>query len=427
MRRDDPYLPGHGDPSYAVHAYDLDLDYTIGTNQLRGRALLSLTALEDLERIRLDLHHLRVDKVTVDGRPVKYRHSNGQLILTQTLSAGIEAAVEVRYRGKPALVRDRAGHAGWEELEDGVIVAAQPGGAPSWFPCNDRPDDKATYRIRLTTSSDYFVVANGNRVEQRRQASSTTWVYEIDDPISTYLVCVNIGRYVEIPQDARLPLAGVVPAERRADFEDAFGDQPAMLAFFTDRFGPYPFASYRAVVTADDLEIPLEAGSLSTFGANFLTRDWENQRLIAHEMSHQWFGNSVTARTWRDIWLHEGFACYSEWLWSEEAGLRTAADWAAHHHRRLSELPQDLVLGDPGVDDMFDDRVYKRGALTLHALRLRLGDGAFFELLRSWAAEHAYGSVTTADCVSAASAAAGTDLRSFFDAWVDAAALPALA
>jgi len=426
MRREDPYLPGHGDPSYAVQAYDLDLDYTIGTNHLRGRALLSLRALEDLDRLRLDLHHLRVDKVAVDGRPVKYRHARGHLTVAHALVAGDEVEVEVRYRGKPSLVRDRAGHAGWEELEDGVIVAAQPGGAPSWFPCNDRPSDKATYRIQVTTSSDYFVVANGNRIEQRRQASNTTWVYAIDDPISPYLVCVNIGRYVEIPQEARIPLVGVVPVERRTDFDEAFGDQPAMLAFFTDRFGPYPFASYRAVITHDDLEIPLEAGSLSAFGANFLSRDWDSQRLIAHEMSHQWFGNSVTASSWRDIWLHEGFACYSEWLWSEEAGLQTAASRAAHHHERLSALPQDLVLGDPGVDDMFDDRVYKRGALTLHALRLRLGDTAFFDLLRSWAREHAYGSVTTADFVRAASAANGSDLAPFFDAWVYSAPLPPL-
>ena len=168
------------------------------------------------------------------------------------------------------------------------------------------------------------------------------------------------------------------------------------MDFFVRVFGEYPFASYRAVFTDDDLEIPLEAGGFSTFGANFLSRDWDAQRLIAHEMAHQWFGNSLTLGAWRDIWLHEGFACYSEWLWSEECGDDTAQERAERHHGKLADADQDLVLSDPGAADMFDDRVYKRGALTMHALRVEVGDDAFFALLRDWASQHAHSTVDTA-------------------------------
>ena len=113
-------------------------------------------------------------------------------------------------------------------------------------------------------------------------------------------------------------------------------------------------------------------------------------------MSHQWFGNSLTLGEWRDIWLHEGFACYCEWLWSEESGKDSAHERAVRALEALARrADQDLVLGDPGPELMFDDRVYKRGALLLHALRLTLGDDAFFDALRAWATDHAHSTVST--------------------------------
>ena len=334
------------------------------------------------------------------------------------MAAGETREVTVRYKGRPKVVRDKAGHAGWEELTNGAFVAAQPGGAPSWFPCNDRPDDKATYRIAVTAPSVYTVIANGARTGRTRKAGQTEWVYEMTDPI-VVVPGDRARRGVHRgAQDAEAPMVGAVPPALRAAYEDAFADQPAMLAFFSSLFGPYPFGGYRAVVTDDDLEIPLEAGGLSAFGANFLSRDWQSQRLIAHELSHQWFGNSVTLATWDDIWLHEGFACYCEWLWSEEIGLRTTDEWAAHFYARLQELPQDLVLGDPGPVDMFDDRIYKRGALTLHAIREAVGEESFFTLLRDWATANKHGTVTTLEFIGFASASTGVNLAELINAWV---------
>jgi aminopeptidase N len=217
------------------------------------------------------------------------------------------------------------------------------------------------------------------------------------------------------------------PARLRAAVDVGFADQVAMIEAMESWFGPYPFASgYAVVVTDDDLEIPLESQTLSTFGANLIDRTWESQRLIAHELAHQWWGNSVTAGGWDDIWLHEGFACYSEWLWSPLAGLESTDARARHHWARLARLPQDLVLAAPGPKDMFDDRVYKRGALTLHALRLEVGDEAFFTVLREFQTRHRYGVVSTADLESLAARVAGRRLTALFDAWLRSPELPAL-
>ena len=425
----DPYLPGHGSEAYDVTHYNLELDYAVGSNLLVGNATLTIRVNRSLDKLRLDLYRLKVEKLQVTGhRGVKFRQSLGHLhvALPREVGAGSELTLTLRYRGNPGVVRDRAGEAGWEELTDGALTACQPGGAPTWFPCNDRPSNKATYRFVIRVDANYFVVANGNRVAQDRRGSTCTWTYDEPHPISTYLACLGIGRYTEVPQPGSVPMAGVVSSLRRSDYLAAFDDQPAMLAFYARLFGPYPFASYRAVITDDDLEIPLEAGGFSTFGANFLNREWHAQRLIAHELAHQWFGNSVTARRWQDIWLHEGFACYCEWLWSEESGGDSAHTWAEHHHERLQSLPQDLVLSDPGAEDMFDDRVYKRGALTLHALRLRLGDSVFFDLLKTWATENRHGLVSSADFEAAAERIAGAPLDDFFRAWLQETTLPPL-
>lgn len=426
----DAYVPGHGDLAYDVLGYDLELDYSVETNKLAGTATLRVVAREDLDRLTLDLHALRVSKVTVDGtQPGRYSQRAGRLVVKtrRPVEAGDELTVVVTYAGTPRPMPGPDGEAGWEELADGVIVASQPHGAPSWYPCNDRPSDKAPYRISLTVPSDYHVVANGTLTSSRRRASTTTWVYEQPEPMASYLATVQIGRYVRRTlHEGPVAVHAVFPPTATSAVERAFARQGEMLDVFVDAFGPYPFAAYTVVVTEDALEIPLEAQGLSVFSQGFLSTGWESQRLIAHELSHQWFGNSVTAARWQDIWLHEGFACYAEWVWSEASGGRSAAEQAAEHHARLAALPHDLVLGDPGTDDMFDDRVYKRGALTLQALRGTVGDDVFWEIVRTWVAEHRHGSVTSADFVALASRVAGTDLFGLFTAWLTGLELPDL-
>ncbi|RHW23421.1 M1 family peptidase [Nocardioides immobilis] len=431
MRGTDPYVPGHGDGSYGVTHYDLTLSYRPAGNRIDGLAVLACVAHEEVTALSLDLHHLRVAKVSVSrGGAVRSTHRSGavRVTLSSPIAAGEEFTVTVKYSGSPVPVPSPSlGEAGWEELEDGAIVAAQPHGAPSWFPCNDRPDDKATYSITVSAPQEYHVAVSGELVSSTRGGSTVTWAYEQRSPMATYLATVQIGRYVVRQQPAEVPMRVVIPPDLRgAGFDASFGRQPEMMAFFVDRFGPYPFPSYTVVITDDDLEIPLESQSLSTFGRNFARDDWDAIRLVAHELAHQWFGNAVTLRQWRDIWLHEGFACYAEWLWSEESGGQTAAEWAEHHHQKLSDLPQDLLLGDPGPDLMFDDRVYKRGALTLHALRLRIGEDAFFDVLRAWVARHKGGSVDTADFVSLCDRISGESLIDLFESWLGKAELPSL-
>jgi len=423
------YFPDRGDRSYAVAHYDLTLSYNVDTNQLRATAVLLAEAVTGLDELRLDLSGLRVRKVTVDGSGARYAVKRQHLLVRprRRIKAGEWFRVVVSYNGAPRPLPDGDDECGWEELDDGVLVAGQTNGSPSWFPCNDRPDDKATYRIELTAPNAYHVVANGVCTSQYRSASTTTWVYEQREPMATYLATVQIGRYMVHPVDGSpVPMSAVLPHRLLSRYGSAFGRQPEMLDFYARLFGPYPFAAYTVVITDDSLEIPLEAQGMSTFGSNFLTSGWDNVRLVAHELSHQWFGNSLTLASWSDIWLHEGFACYCEWLWSEESGGRSADERARDHWRKLADKPQDLLLVDPGPDLMFDDRVYKRGALLLHALRLSVGDDMFFLLLRTWVERNRYGSVTSEMFESLAAEVTAEPLADLFDAWLRRRPLPSL-
>ena len=428
----DPYVPGHGDLRYEVEEYDLDLDYTIAGNHLAGRTVAHCRTLEATEEIAFDLSSaLRVMSVEVTGATVKrHAHRGSRLVLRfdRPVPAGHRLTVTIATKGHPRPMRGPDGLAGWEELADGVIVASQPHGAPSWFACNDRPSDKAAYRVTIACDAAYTVWGNGRLAARRKAGRKTAWTWVQSEPMAPYLATLQIGRYAvrELP-DAPIPVRVVGPARLRAAMDSAFADQVRMIEAMQEWFGPYPFAAgYTAVVTDDDLEIPLESQTLSTFGANLMNRTWEAQRLIAHELAHQWWGNSVTAWQWRDIWLHEGFACYAEWLWSPVAGSESTDARARHNWSRLAALPQDLVLAAPGPKDMFDDRVYKRGALTLHALRGEVGDDTFFAILKGFAGRHQHGSVTTADFEGLAARVTGRRLTDLFDAWLRSPALPQL-
>lgn len=426
---DERYVPGHGDPTYDVLHYDLVVDYAPASNRLTGTATLTVRAVEAVRRLALDLNDLRVSKVLVDGERARHRQQRARVTVDLGRELHVDEEVEllVAYSGRPHPMRGLDGDAGWEELAEGSIVASQPHGAPSWFPCNDRPSAKAPFRLELSVPTEFDVVANGVPGPVRRTAGRVVRVFEQPEPMATYLATVHVGSFVEVEQDGGpVPVGFVAPRPLRDQVAAALADQPAMVAYFHEVFGPYPFSRYLAVVTPDELEIPLEAQGLSIFGPNLLDDGWDSQRLVAHELAHQWFGNSVTLSSWRDIWLHEGFACYAEWLWSEHSGRDSADERARHHHARLLDKPHDLLLADPGPDLMFDDRVYKRGALTLHALRLEIGDDAFFEVLRTWTSRFRHANASTADFQRVVADVSGRSRTELLDRWLQHRPVPAL-
>jgi aminopeptidase N len=433
-RSDDTYLPRHGNGGYRVLHYDLTLTFRMNTNRLDARAVITARSTQALSRLSLDLCGLRADTAMINGAPARIEQTNAKLHLRPgtPIEPGTDVEIDIRYGGRPRPIPGPWGDIGWDELTDGVIVASQPIGGPSWFPCNDHPSDKASYRVSVTTAPAYTVAATGDLVSRSRAGGGTTWVFERLEPTSTYLMSVQIGRYAEInlrrtaPEEAAVPMRAVLPMRLRTAFDHDFGRQGRIMAMMERLFGPYPFAEYVVVVTDDDLDDPVEAQGMSIFGANHVDGRRTHERLVAHELAHQWFGNSLTVADWRHIWLNEGFATYAEWLWSQESGGTTVDGQAHLWHARLASLPADLRLADPGVDRMFDERLYKRGGLALHALRRHIGDQPFFALMRAWSDDHRHGLVTTDAFTTAAERHARKPLGEFFQRWLWDKALPAI-
>ncbi|MFK4761786.1 M1 family metallopeptidase [Microbacterium sp. ZW T5_45] len=425
----DPYTPHSGDARIRVEHYDLDLDYKLSTNRLTATAVLDVRIEQETSAFSLDLVGLRAKKVRIEGRTrtnFSQTDRKVKIALGSPMPAGDVIRVAIDYAGAPQPRRTRWGSLGWEELEDGLLIASQPTGAATWFPCNDVPFDKATYTMTVTTDPDYTVVGSVPPVRSVVKGRGV-WTFDIPVPTATYLMTLQIGRYTE----ERMPLGEVAgrlfyPRALAARVHADFDGLARMMTVFEEAFGAYPFGEYTVVITPDELEIPLEAQAMAIFGANHIDGEHGLERLVAHELAHQWFGNSVGLRRWQDIWLNEGFACYAEWIWSEASGGASAHATALAHHERIAGLEQSLVIADPGAETMFDDRVYTRGALALHALRLTIGDARFFELLRTWTSARAYASATTADFVSLASSVGGVALDALFGSWLYDLALPPL-
>jgi aminopeptidase N len=429
----DPYFPDLGNPGYDVEHYLLDLTVDPEADTLQGGVSITASATEDLDSFHLDFLGLTIDALTVDGIATPFSRDGGELIVDPSalLPAGEEFTVEVDYHGTPVTLNTLGFPLGWVDSGDITYVVSEPDAAHTWFPCNDHPSDKAAFTFRITVPEGLTVAANGSLAETVVGAGTTTFVWEMPQPMATYLATVVIGHLDRVERGTTdgVLLRDYLPADMGGQRPRALEKVPQMLEFFAGIFGPYPFAEYGHAVVPG---VPgaLEDQTLCVFGRSLLSMPAVPgvEEIVAHELSHQWFGDSVTPSTWQDVWLNEGFATFAEWLWLEHDQGQAAFETALESgYEYLAEGSRPLP-GDPGSSgqEMFDPSVYVRGGLTLQALRLAVGDDATFAILRAWADRYAYANATTADFIALAEELTRQDLGGLFDAWLYQEALPPL-
>ncbi|MEV4621502.1 M1 family metallopeptidase [Asanoa sp. NPDC049573] len=416
----DPYFPLAGNGGYDVRHYSLDLDYTRAGNHLDGTAVISARATQNLSRFDLDLRGFTISSLRVDGAPARFTRDGQELVITpkHQVRAGRSFTVRVDYAGEPTEVIDPDGSSeGWVTTEDGAFVVNEPQGSPGWFPANDNPRDKATYDVSITVPEGITAIGNGRLVSKRDHKGRTTWRWREDSPMATYLATATNGVFeLRVSKVGRIPLYHAVdPAEVPKGAFDRLGAEAEVITFFSGLYGAYPFSSGGGIVdNAPEVGYALESQTKSQYDQT------PDASTVVHEISHQWFGDSISLTSWQDIWLNEGFAAWSEWIYAERHGGETAqqsfdASFARPANASFWRRPPANV---GGPEFMFGSAVYDRGAMTLQALRVKIGDRAFFALLRDWYAKNRDGNVTTADFIRLAERHGGQQLDAFFDTWL---------
>lgn len=443
----DAFYPHLGNAGYDVQHVDLQLRIDPEAPRIDGVALLEAVALDDLDSWSVDLSIMTVKSVTVDGQPADFEQSETELAVdpVATVLEGASFTTEITYGGKPVPFVSEAApfDTGFLASKDGYFALSEPDGASSWFPANDHPRDKATYQVAVTVPRPYVVASSGVLVETLSDEDLITYVWQAKQPLAPYLLALAVGD-LEVFEEV-----GPDGIAIRNYFDDdlvgvaaTFERQSEMLGYLSELFGPYPFESYGAIVLdTEDLGVALETQTISTFGLQALSL---GEDVVVHELAHQWFGDSVSLTEWKDIWLNEGFATYAQWLWDEHTGGEAQRDAAiveaygvisggvfvgqVEDEAAAARLAEQAFPppGSPQPDDLFNASVYLRGGLTLHALRLAVGDEAFFEILRTYASRFEYGHATTDEFISVAENVSGLPLADLFDAWLYQPTVPAI-
>ncbi|WP_234345687.1 M1 family metallopeptidase [Streptomyces sp. NRRL F-5755] len=454
----DRLYPHLGNPGYDVRAYDIALTYP-GRNDRPLDAVTKITARATarLERVNLDFAHGTVRSVEVNGRRAAHVTRGEDLIVTprQAVRSGTPLRIVVRHTSDPRPGKGGKGgrEDGWLRTKDGLVMANQVDAAHRIFPGNDHPSDKALYTFRVTAPKGLTVVAGGlpvgrypatvrtvpdaggkragHGMRHTRAVPATTWVYRSAHPVATEVVQVSIGRSAVVRRTGPhgLPLRDVVPAADRKRLEPWLAKTPGQLSWMEKKVGRYPFEAYGVLLAQAETGFELETQTLSLFEERLFTGGqyprWYIEAIMVHELAHQWFGDSVSPRTWSDAWLNESHATWYEELYAHEHAKRSMDERTRRAYSVSDRLRREG--GPPGAPKpptpgnktgIFRPVMYDGSALVLYALRAKIGHAAFDRLERAWVTRHRDGVAGTADFVALASRISGQNLTGFFHSWL---------
>lgn len=426
--------------------FDINLVFDYSLSQLTSVTtdVTVLVRQNEVTKIDFDFGTMPVSNVKVNNEPAKFAQHDEKLdvFLTQPTSKDSQLKISVNYSGKP---------------QDGLILTKDRDGNPSavgdnwadrvhhWIPCLDHPSAKASVKFTVTAPSNNAVVANGVLESSKDNTDATkTWVYNESKNISPYNMVVAVGQFANatLKTNAPIPISYYVPQADRSFAEQGFSPAPPSVLTFSNLIAPYPYGKLALIIGATKFGGMENANTIvftPNLFQNFVAAKPRGQRynvpqgveeVIAHEIAHQWFGDSVTEATWADLWLSEGFATYFAGLFLENNEgkdrfrlyMRNKAK-SYFEYEKKNRTP----IHDTKTEKLFDlltPNNYEKGGWVLHMLRGMLGDKAFFDGLKNYYNEHKESTATTEDLRIALERSSGKDLKNFFERWIYQAGHP---
>ena len=424
-----PLVAGDGyprQPAFDIQHYRLQISISDTTDAIEGKAEVQVRVVDSsVHRLIFDLREMWVSEVREAGDSVAFSHLEGRLAidLQKNYERGAQLSIMVVYRGAP---------------QDGLIISQNKNGqrtffadnwpdrARHWFPSIDHPSDKATVEFTITSPQQYEVVANGRLLFTSDNDDGTrTWYWAEQAPIPTYCMVFGAADF----SIAQLPNFVVTPTSYYAYPEDStrahlnFGRTEKIVECFTKLVGPYPYEKL-ALVQSTTRYGGMENASAIFFAEKSVAGDRRIEGTNAHEIAHQWFGDSVTQGDWHHLWLSEGFATYFQMLFTEWADGREAfrreLESSKSGYLEFAANNRWPIIDTTIVDypQLLNDNNYAKGAWVLHMLRSQVGDSAFFRGIREYYRTHRDGNALTADFQKVMEAASGQSLGWFVDQWL---------
>ncbi|MCB5286451.1 MAG: T9SS type A sorting domain-containing protein [Candidatus Cloacimonetes bacterium] len=417
---------------FDVQKYTIELSIAQDPNTISGNVLAEVLAEEALPTLSYNLIGLTVSQVLVNGQAAIFTHQNGLVEIQVNKAAGESFSTQVFYSGSPQLSGDGY-NIGMYIRPASIFTISDPDAGRYWWPCYDHPWDKAIVDLIITLRSDWKVAANGLResiVDNGDGTATTTW--RGYHPMTTYLACITAANYMEIPQTAmqgELPILNFVTPNQYNNALIDLASLPDIIDYYSQLFGDYPFEKYGNATVNMSTFGAMEHQTMTTLGNYIITGTGAYELVIAHELAHQWFGDAVSFLDFADVWLSEGFATYSEHLWTDKAqGWQAACDYVltSYHNYYLSweSAANPATIYNPSFYNYFSPPSYEKAASVLHMLRLKLGDDEFFQVLQQYFQTYKHGNAITPEFQAVAEAVSGLDLEQFFAQWIYGKGIP---
>ena len=425
------YPPGSVEPGYIsanqhkidVKHYFLNIDLHPKKRLLIGDVTITGKILDkNLKQLDLNFYdNLKISSLKLNGNNTEFLQKGTRLSIPLVRTAPDTFNLRIKYEGTPKHV----GFAGFvfAEMKNHNVVynLDEPEYSSTWFPCNDLPSDKALLDIKITSDSSQVSASNGKLMNVTTKGSRRTYYWKTVYPISTYLICLYSSdyvrysdKYISLNKADTMDIDYFVFDEQLKDAKTDFKDTPNMIRYFAGTFGEYPFIKEKYGVAEFLWQMgAMETQTLTGIGSNFISGRNFFSDMLVHELAHHWFGDAVGPKTWKDIWLNEGFASYCEALYSEHQSGASALQ-----STMMSKFHDDFKGTLYNPKDLFGSTVYDKGAWVLNMLRWEVGDSTFFKILRNYFDTYKYKSASTEDFKKICEKVSNKNLDQFFNQWV---------